>query len=236
MGSIESAKEIREHLEHTPRSVRLSESPASLDKTAGSPQPDPEDTVRSVEVEEEEEEDEEDLFIEQGALDPIVKREVPSVEEDDEDEEEDLFIEQGAPNPSAKGDAVSINVDEHHRPSGPRPLAVFGYFSDDHYKALRRVYRMAKRDPERFAYYDAPGRAQIIGDWIWTSDGRHGVPITEVQFAIIDRFVHDLSRADVHYGGSGQVEWTEADLHRRLISIIIGEQIREERKAKIWTR
>jgi hypothetical protein len=234
MGSIVSAKEIREHLEHTPRSVRLSESPASLDETAGSPQPDPEDTVRSVE--EEEEEDEEDLFIEQGALDPIVKREVPSVEEDDEDEEVDLFIEQGAPNPSAKGDAANIIVDEHHRPSGPRPLAVFGYFSDDHYKALRRVYRMAKRDPERFAYYDAPGRAQIIGDWIWTSDGRHGVPITEVQFAIIDRFVHDLSRADVHYGGSGQVEWTEADLHRRLISIIIGEQIREERKAKVWTR
>lgn len=161
-----------------------------------------------------------------------MKRDVRSVEEDDEDEEEDLFIEQGAPNQSAKRDAASLIDDDRHELSGPRPLAVFGYFSDDHYKALRRVYRMAKRDPERFPYYDAPGRAQIIGDWIWTSDGRHGVPITEVQFAIIDRFVHDLSRADVQYGGSGQVDWTEADLHRRLISIIIGEQIREERKAK----
>ncbi|KAJ5211924.1 uncharacterized protein N7498_003570 [Penicillium cinerascens] len=160
-------------------------------------------------------------------------KEVQSVEEDDEDEEEDLFIEQGAPNQSAKRDAASLIDDDHHELSGPRPLAVFGYFSDDHYKALRRLYRMAKRDPERFPYYDAPGRAQIIGDWIWTSDGRHGVPITEVQFAIIDRFVHDLSRADVQYGGSGQVDWTEADLHRRLISIIIGEQIREERKAKV---
>jgi hypothetical protein len=91
---------------------------------------------------------------------------------------------------------------------------------------------MAKRSPERFPYHEAPGRAEIIGDWIWTSDGHHGVPITEVQFAIIDRFVFDLSRADVEYGGSGEVEWTEADLHRRLISIIIGEQIRENQKAK----
>ncbi|KAJ5240072.1 hypothetical protein N7468_004691 [Penicillium chermesinum] len=88
------------------------------------------------------------------------------------------------------------------------------------------------RHPERFPYYDTPGRAQILGDWIWTSDGHHGVPITEMQFAVIDRFVHELSHADVQYGGSGQVEWTEAELHRRLISIIIGEQIREERKIK----
>jgi hypothetical protein len=27
---------------------------------------------------------------------------------------------------------------------GPRPLAVFGYFSDEHYAALRRIYRVAK--------------------------------------------------------------------------------------------
>jgi len=201
MGSIESAREIHEHVEHTPRSIHLNGTPRYLDKTAGSPQPDPEDTVRSV--------------------------------EEDDEEEEDLFIEQVAPNRSAKRDAASLIDDNQHEPSGPRPLAAFGYFSNDHYKALRRIYRMAKRDPERFPYYDAPGRSQIIGDWIWTSDGHHGVPITEVQFAIIDRFIHDLSRADVQYGGSGQVDWTEADLHRRLISIIIGEQIREERKAKV---
>ncbi|KAJ5625720.1 hypothetical protein N7510_002029 [Penicillium lagena] len=107
-----------------------------------------------------------------------------------------------------------------------------GHFSDVHYNALRRVYRTAKRFPERFQYYDAPGRARIIGDWIWTSDGHHGVPITQLQFAIIDRFTQGLSRADVQSGGDGHVYWTEADLHRRLISIIIGEQIREEKKAK----
>ncbi|KAJ5818595.1 hypothetical protein N7474_004186 [Penicillium riverlandense] len=119
------------------------------------------------------------------------------------------------------------DIDEEDAASG-KP----GYFSDVHYNALRRVYRMAKRFPERFQYYDAPGRAHIIGDWIWTSDGHHGVPITQLQFAIIDRFTQGLSRADVQSGGDGQVDWTEADLHRRLISIIIGEQIREEKKAK----
>ncbi|KAE8389812.1 hypothetical protein BDV23DRAFT_156543 [Aspergillus alliaceus] len=129
---------------------------------------------------------------------------------------------------------TSPNIEEkddmyHH----PMPLAVSGYFSDDHYVLLRRLYRLAKRHPERFPYYTGPGRSDIIGDWIWTSDGLHGVPITERQFAIIDRFVQELAKADLQAGGTGQVGWTEADLHRRLISIIIGEQIREERKARL---
>jgi hypothetical protein len=116
----------------------------------------------------------------------------------------------------------------------PLPLAVSDYFSDDHYILLRRLYRLAKRHPERFPYYPGPGRSDIIGDWIWTSDGLHGVPITERQFAIIDRFVQELAKADILAGGTGQVGWTEADLHRRLISIIIGEQIREEANAQLY--
>lgn len=112
----------------------------------------------------------------------------------------------------------------------PPPMAMSGYFSDEHYYLLRRLYRMAKKHPERFPYYPAPGRSDIIGDWIWTSDGTYGVPITERQFAIIDRFVQELAKHDIQAGGTGQVGWTEAELHRRLISIIIGEQIRLEAK------
>ncbi|KAJ5735314.1 uncharacterized protein N7483_000439 [Penicillium malachiteum] len=148
--------------------------------------------------------------------------------------EEDQFAEQEESDDAIEPEpeAVDLVENSHDKLQKPRPLAVFGYFSDAHYTLLRRVYRMAKRHPERFPYFDAPGRADIIGDWMWTSDGHHGVPITEVQFAVIDRFVHELSHADIEYGGSGQVDWTEADLHRRLISVIIGEQIREERKSK----
>ncbi|KAJ5645048.1 hypothetical protein N7507_011059 [Penicillium longicatenatum] len=161
----------------------------------------------------------------------------PSVDEEDhlpsiEEEAEDPWIQPEVPEDAMEYDPVADH-DKLERPKPrPRPLAVFGYFSDAHYNSLRRIYRMAKRHPERFPYFDAPGRAEIMGDWMWTSDGHHGVPITEVQFAVIDRFVHELSHADIEYGGSGQVDWTEADLHRRLISVIIGEQIREERKAK----
>ncbi|KAJ6096288.1 hypothetical protein N7486_007034 [Penicillium sp. IBT 16267x] len=161
----------------------------------------------------------------------------PSVDEEDhlpsiEEEAEDPWIQPEVPEDTMEYAPV-VDHDKLERPKPrPRPLAVFGYFSDAHYTSLRRIYRMAKRHPERFPYFDAPGRAEIMGDWMWTSDGHHGVPITEVQFAVIDRFVHELSHADIAYGGSGQVDWTEADLHRRLISVIIGEQIREERKAK----
>ncbi|KAF7169328.1 hypothetical protein CNMCM5623_002102 [Aspergillus felis] len=113
------------------------------------------------------------------------------------------------------------------------PLAVSGYFTDDHYVLLRRLYRLAKRHPERFPYYPAPGRSDIIGDWIWTSDGENGVRVTETQFAIIDRFVQELARGDLQAGGTGQIGWTEADMHKRLISVIIGERIREEKKAEM---
>ncbi|KAJ5574099.1 uncharacterized protein N7459_008526 [Penicillium hispanicum] len=162
--------------------------------------------------------------------------EIPPFDNDDRDpsvhEEDEQSNERSISGDDVEDDAVDFVDEDHRQSTRPRPLAVFGYFSDAHYVALRRMYRMAKQHPERFPYYEAPGRADIVGDWMWTSDGHHGVPITEVQFAIIDRFVHDLSRADVQYGGSGKVEWTEADLHRRLVSIIIGEQIRHEQKAK----
>lgn len=118
----------------------------------------------------------------------------------------------------------------HRRPA---PLAVSGYFTDEHYAALRRLYRLAKRYPEYFPYYPRPGHSDIIGDWIWTSDAAYGVPVTEGQFAVVDRFAQDLADASLENGGPGQIGWTEADLHRRLISIIIGEQIREDRKKDI---
>ncbi|PWY80365.1 AT DNA binding protein [Aspergillus sclerotioniger CBS 115572] len=107
------------------------------------------------------------------------------------------------------------------------------YFSNDHYRLLHHLYRSAKLYPERFPYHPAPGRSDMIGDWIWTSDGVYGVPVTELQFAIIDRFAQQLSQADMKAGGTGQINWTEADVHRRLISIIIGEQIRQERKQRL---
>jgi hypothetical protein len=59
------------------------------------------------------------------------------------------------------------------------------------------------------------------------------VRVTETQFAIIDRFVQELARGDLQAGGTGQIGWTEADMHRRLISVIIGERIRDEKKAEM---
>ena len=127
---------------------------------------------------------------------------------------------------------TSFANEDYRKPARPRPLAVSGYFTDEHYAALRRLYRLAKRYPQYFTYYPRPGHSDIIGDWIWTSDGAYGVRVTEGQFAVVDRFAQELADASLENGGPGQIDWTEAELHRRLISIIIGEQVREERKAK----
>ncbi|RAK98252.1 putative AT DNA binding protein [Aspergillus ibericus CBS 121593] len=122
---------------------------------------------------------------------------------------------------------------EAQTPRDQSPFSASVYFSNDHYRLLHHLYRSAKLYPERFPYHPAPGRSDMIGDWIWTSDGVYGVPVTELQFAIIDRFAQQLSQADMKAGGTGQISWTEADVHRRLISIIIGEQIRQERKQQL---
>ncbi|OQE19939.1 hypothetical protein PENSTE_c014G02818 [Penicillium steckii] len=202
--SIQSPQEDRHYHEGTPSSVRSSEHIEEEEKPASTGAKQGSDKARSPAEDEEEYQDEwEEDQLERSVSDELLDQ-----------------------------DPADRNDVQHASPKGPRPLAVFGFFSNEHYLALRRLYRIAKRHPERFPYSDAPGRAQIIGDWIWTSDGLHGIPISEAQFAIIDRFVHELSHADVQYGGSGQVEWTDADLHRRLISIIIGEQIRDEQKAQ----
>ncbi|KAJ5793940.1 hypothetical protein N7457_000539 [Penicillium paradoxum] len=208
---IKSAEELHGHLEDEPLSKQGSQSPTSHWRQPFQ-SPRMQDPLPSTEIEE-----------------PIYER---SVSRDSLEKQMEPVSERSVSRgPSENEVAERVNRQDETSP-GPRPLAVFGYFSDEHYIALRRIYRIAKRYPEQFEYYDAPGRAAIIGDWIWTSDGHHGVPITEMQFAIIDRFAQELARADIQYGGSGQIDWTEADLHQRLISIIIGEQIREERKAK----
>jgi hypothetical protein len=212
LADIESAKELSEHLYDEPISKQASQSPAShWNQHSQSPQT------------------RQDVYPTMEEEDPIDAS--SSSRHISEEHEEAVFEGNDSPGLSENEETEPI-ADQNEASSGPRPLAAFGYFSDEHYVALRRIYRIAKRYPEQFEYYDTPGRASIIGDWIWTSDGHHGVPITEIQFAIIDRFAQELSRADIQYGGSGQIDWTEADLHRRLISIIIGEQIRDERKAK----
>ncbi|KAL4737336.1 hypothetical protein BDV11DRAFT_191916 [Aspergillus similis] len=183
----------------------------------------------------------------------------PSPEEQFEqgsEEEVDLFDQirqEDAREREKPPDAESVSNFEPRRATGPQPsnvralaapekeqkakaldglprLATSGYFSNSHYTLLRRLYRLAKRFPQSFPYYPSSAHADIIGDYIWTSDNTYGVPITELQFAIVYRFRQELAAQDLRLGGSGWVGWSDADLHRRLVSIIIGEQIREDRK------
>ncbi|PYH40144.1 putative AT DNA binding protein [Aspergillus saccharolyticus JOP 1030-1] len=185
-------------------------------------------------------------------------REKSSVIHDDDDNDDDDEAATTTRPPHTRDDAYSERIEENLPTSSGRQRFGFydsledtrdpfyeevretrhkrpttrysGQFSDDHYRLLHNLYRMSKKHPERFPYYPAAGRTDIIGDWIWTSDGVFGVPVTEEQFAVIDRFAQQVSRDDIMAGGTGQITWTEADLHRRLISIIIGEQIRKERR------
>jgi hypothetical protein len=113
---------------------------------------------------------------------------------------------------------------------GRQPLAVSGYFTDDHYVALRRLYRKAKNHPELFPYSPTPYRTAMLGQWMRSPDGVHCRRITEIQIAIVDRFIQDLVKGGRQKGSTGHVGWSEEELVRRLFSIIVGEQVRKERK------
>ncbi|KAL4907968.1 hypothetical protein BDW74DRAFT_166544 [Aspergillus multicolor] len=136
----------------------------------------------------------------------------------------------------ARASATPKKDQKAKAPDGPPRLTTSGYFSNAHYTLLRGLYRLAKVSPQSFPYHPSFTHADIIGDWIWTSDNTYGVPITEMQFAIIYRFRQELAVQDVESGGSGWVGWTDADLHRRLVSVIIGEQIREDRRESLDQR
>ncbi|KAL4878656.1 hypothetical protein BJY04DRAFT_229690 [Aspergillus karnatakaensis] len=115
--------------------------------------------------------------------------------------------------------------------SKTNPLPTSGPFTDNHYSLLRHIYHRAKHSPQLFPPHPGTAHKPIIGDYIWTSDNNYGVPITELQFAIVYRFRRELAALDRKAGGDGRVRWTDAELHRRLVSVIIGEQIREDRAA-----
>lgn len=129
-----------------------------------------------------------------------------------------------APSPDASAEPTSKK-----RKATP-PLATSGYFTDDHYRHLRRLYQQARQSPDLFPYHPSPRRVDMLDDWLWTSDGEHGLRVAAIQFGIVDRFVQDLSEADRRVGGRGEVGWSEEDLHKRLFSVIVGEQIRKERR------
>ncbi|OAX80666.1 hypothetical protein ACJ72_05000 [Emergomyces africanus] len=115
-------------------------------------------------------------------------------------------------------------------PPQHKALAISGYFTDDHYAALRHLYHMAKRFPGSFPYIDTPDRNEMLGQRIYSADGVYSRRITEMQIAIVDKFRRDLSVDSRRRGGTGKVEWSETELLRRLFSIIVGEQVRRERK------
>ncbi|KLJ13276.1 hypothetical protein EMPG_11777 [Blastomyces silverae] len=118
-------------------------------------------------------------------------------------------------------------------PSQRKALAISGYFTDDHYAALRHLYHKAKRSPGSFRYIETPDRNEMLGQRIYSADGVYSRRITEMQMAIVDKFRRDLSVDSRRRGGTGKVEWSETELLRRLFSIMVGEQVRRERKRDI---
>lgn len=122
-----------------------------------------------------------------------------------------------------------------HRSKKPKnkQLALSGYFTNDHYYALRSIYYLAKERPDRFPYVSTPERDSMLGMWMFSTDGHHYRQVTETQLAIVDKFRRDLVEAARRRGCADQLGWSEEDILWRLFSIIVGETIRAERKRQL---
>ena len=111
-----------------------------------------------------------------------------------------------------------------------KALALGGYFTDDHYEALYRLYKQAKQNPDAFPYEPTPERDDMLGRVMTTKDGSYPRLVTEFQIAVAVRFLNDLVEASRRRGGSDQLGFTELEIVWRVWSIIVGGKIRRERK------
>jgi hypothetical protein len=46
----------------------------------------------------------------------------------------------------------------------------------------------------------------MIGDWLWTANDIHVVPVTEIHFGILDAFMQELSEGDRSNGRTDRVD------------------------------
>ena len=115
----------------------------------------------------------------------------------------------------------------------PKPsLTTSGEFSKAHYKLLRAIYRQAENSPHLFPYNATPERAALIGSTITSRSKGHEFTneITEMQLAVVGRFKEELENRDMESGGIGKVEWGDRELVKRLFSLLVGEEMRRERR------
>ncbi|KAI5298970.1 hypothetical protein KEM55_002723 [Ascosphaera atra] len=116
---------------------------------------------------------------------------------------------------------------------GPRKsLATSGYFTDDHYYFLRSLYRHARATPESFPYIASPTKDALVGQTMAAANGAYSRQVTKLEIAVVDKFKECLSEQSIRRGGNGTVGWTDLELLSQLFTIIVGAEIRKERKKK----
>lgn len=135
-----------------------------------------------------------------------------------------------APAPASTSPALRPKPRPRKSTSPHKPLALGGYFTDDHYVALYHLYKKAKQNPDLFPYEPTPERDNMLGRTMAMEDGSYPRQVTEIQIAIAVQFLNDLVEASRRRGGSDKLKFTELEIVWRLWSIMVGGKIRRERK------
>ncbi|KAI5293508.1 hypothetical protein KEM52_005465 [Ascosphaera acerosa] len=110
-----------------------------------------------------------------------------------------------------------------------KALPTSGYFTDDHFSALRALYRFAKANSSAFPYVSTPPNERLLGQTVALANGAHKREVTKLHLAVVDRFREYLSEQSTKRGGTGAVGWSQGELLTYLLTIIIGAEIRRQR-------
>lgn len=120
------------------------------------------------------------------------------------------------------------------KPHATEPLSIYLPWTNAHYRALRRIYLIAKRDPYAYPYSSSSSSAYLL-DYVVKSQGWRK-PIEKWELGVVDAFLDLLNReGSVDFRGGHEAakkkelwEIDEEDVIKRVFSLWCGEVMRGE--------
>ena len=120
------------------------------------------------------------------------------------------------------------------KPHATEPLSIYLPWTNAHYRALRPIYLIAKRDPYAYPYSSSSSSAYLL-DYVVKSQGWRK-PIEKWELGVVDAFLDLLDReGSVDFTGGPEAakkkelwEIDEEDVIKRVFSLWCGEVMRGE--------
>lgn len=136
---------------------------------------------------------------------------------------------------------AAMHASDPRHPPPPETMAVSGYFTDYHYKHLNILW--LKSQTPRFTHPGSirPLLSQYIGQKLYTKDKKFDWVLTKLDAEVVERWIRSFEGREVKEvvkdwrdmeGKYRKLGWSEWELCRRLLGIVVGQELRRGVKGK----